>query len=64
VLRAVGPALDPGACLVMRSARGLRSLLYAVVEPHDVAEEAGCVPQLLVHPRGSVVNSVLVARRR
>jgi len=64
VLRAVGRAMDPGACLVLRSAHGLRSLLYAVVEPGDVAEAAGCVPQVLVHPLGDVVNSVLVACRR
>ena len=64
VLRAVGRALDPGAYLVVRSARGLRSLLYAVVEPEDVAQAAGCVPQVLVHPLSDVVNSVLVARRR
>lgn len=64
VLDAVGRALDPGAYLVVRSARGLRSLLYAVVEPRDVAQAAGCVPQVLVHPLGEVVNSVLVARRR
>jgi nicotianamine synthase len=64
VLRAVGRALDPGAYLVMRSAHGLRSLLYAVVEPGEVTEPAACVPQVLVHPLGDVVNSVLVARRR
>jgi nicotianamine synthase len=64
VLRAVGRAMDPGAYLVVRSAHGLRSLLYEVVEPGDVAEAAGCVPQVLVHPLGEVVNSVLVARRR
>jgi nicotianamine synthase len=64
VLRTVGRALDPGAYLVVRSAHGLRSLLYAVVELGDVAEAAGCVPQVLVHPLGDVVNSVLVARRR
>ena len=64
VLRAVGRALDPGAYLVVRSAQGLRSLLYAAVEPGDVAEAAGCVPQMLVHPLGEVINSVLVARRR
>jgi nicotianamine synthase len=63
VLRAVGHALDPGAYLVVRSAHGLRSLLYTVVEPGEVAEAAGCVPQVLVHPLGDVVNSVLVARR-
>jgi nicotianamine synthase len=64
VLRAVGRALDPGAYLVVRSAHGLRSLLYAVVEPGEVAHAAGCVPQVLVHPLSDVVNSVLVARRR
>jgi nicotianamine synthase len=50
--------------LVVRSAHGLRSLLYPVVELGDVAEAAACVPQVLVHPLGDVVNSVLVARRR
>jgi nicotianamine synthase len=64
VLHAVGRSLDPGAYLVLRGARGLRSLLYPVVEPGDVTEAAGCVPQVLVHPLGDVVNSVLVARRR
>jgi nicotianamine synthase len=64
VLRAVGRALAPGAYLVVRSAHGLRSLLYGVVEPRDVTEAAGCVPQVLVHPLGDVVNSVLIARRR
>jgi nicotianamine synthase len=64
VLRAVGRALNPGAYLVVRSARGLRSLLYAEVEPDDVVEAADCVPQVVMHPLGDVVNSVLVARRR
>jgi nicotianamine synthase len=64
VLRAVGRALDPGAYLVVRSAHGLRSLLYTVVTPGDVAEASGCGPEVLVHPLGDVVNSVLVARRR
>ncbi len=63
MLRAVGQALEPGAYLVVRSAHGLRSLLYAVVDPGDVADAADCVPQVLVHPLGEVVNSVLVARR-
>jgi nicotianamine synthase len=63
VLRAVGRALEPGAYLLVRSAHGLRSLLYAAVEPGDVSEAAGCVPRVLVHPLGDVVNSVLVARR-
>jgi nicotianamine synthase len=64
MLHAVGRALEPGSYLVLRTARGLRSLLYEVVEPGDVAEAAGCAPLVLVHPLGDVVNSVLVARRR
>ncbi|MBT8227662.1 MAG: nicotianamine synthase [Dactylosporangium sp.] len=63
VLRAVGAALKPGAHLVVRSAEGLRSLLYPVVDIRDV-RDAGFVPEALVHPLGEVVNSVLVARRR
>ena len=63
VLRTVGRTLDPGAYLVVRTAHGLRSLLYAAVEPGEVAEAARCVPQVLVHPLSDVVNSVLVARR-
>jgi len=63
VLSAVGGALDAGAYLVVRSTHGLRSLLYPVVDVSDVAELAGCLPQVLVHPLGDVVNSVLVARR-
>lgn len=64
VLGAVGAALDAGACLVVRSAHGLRSLLYPVVDLADVMDTAGCLPAVLVHPFGEVVNSVLVARRR
>ncbi|HEY6794089.1 MAG TPA: nicotianamine synthase family protein [Kineosporiaceae bacterium] len=64
VLGAVGGALDAGAYLVVRSTHGLRSLLYPVVAVSDVAEMAGCLPEVLVHPLGDVVNSVLVARRQ
>jgi nicotianamine synthase len=63
VLSAVGGALATGAYLVVRSTHGLRSLLYPVVDVGDVARMAGCLPQVLVHPLGDVVNSVLVARR-
>ncbi|HEY6795062.1 MAG TPA: nicotianamine synthase family protein [Kineosporiaceae bacterium] len=64
VLSAVGGALEAGAYLVVRSTHGLRSLLYPVVDVGDVARVAGCLPEVLVHPLGDVVNSVLVARRR
>ncbi|MGL5857040.1 MAG: nicotianamine synthase family protein [Angustibacter sp.] len=62
VLKTVARLLPPGARVVARSADGLRSLLYPVVDVADVTE-AGLVPELLVHPLGDVVNSVLVARR-
>lgn len=62
VLRTLADAVDPGAFAVVRSADGLRALLYPVVEVQDVTD-AGLAPQVLVHPLGDVVNSVLVARR-
>jgi len=55
--------LAPGVRVVMRSAEGLRTLLYPMTEVCDV-RDAGLQPELLVHPLGEVVNSVLVARRR
>jgi nicotianamine synthase len=63
VLRGLGTLMAPGSHLVVRSAAGLRSLLYPVVNPQDV-HEAQFTPEVLVHPLGEVVNSVLVARRR
>lgn len=63
VLRAIGAAVRPGAYVVIRSADGLRSLLYPVVDLRDV-RHAGLTPEVLVHPLGEVINSVLVARRR
>jgi nicotianamine synthase len=63
VLANLGRVLQPGARLVVRSADGLRSLLYPVVDVGDV-RDAGLEPEALVHPLGEVVNSVLVARRR
>ncbi|MFI7372817.1 nicotianamine synthase family protein [Actinoplanes sp. NPDC049668] len=63
VLRAVGAAVEPGAYVVIRTADGLRSLLYPVVDVRDVYD-AGLAPEVVVHPFGEVINSVLVARRR
>lgn len=62
-LRAIGTSVEPGTHVVIRSADGLRSLLYPVVDIRDV-REAGLVPEVLVHPLGEVINSVLVTRRR
>jgi nicotianamine synthase len=62
-LRAIGTSVEPGTYVVIRSAEGLRSLLYPVVDVRDV-QDAGLVPEVVVHPFGEVINSVLVARRR
>lgn len=62
-LRAITMSVEPGTHVVIRSANGLRSLLYPVVDIADV-HDAGLTPELLLHPLGEVINSVLVARRR
>ena len=62
VLATLARALRPGTRVVLRSADGLRSLLYPVVDVADVVA-AGLVPELVAHPMGTVVNSALVARR-
>ncbi|MCA2216935.1 nicotianamine synthase family protein [Jidongwangia harbinensis] len=61
-LRAVGTSIEAGTRVAVRSANGLRSLLYPVVSVRDV-RDAGLVPEVLLHPFGEVINSVLVARR-
>lgn len=62
VLAALARAVAPGVRVVLRSADGLRALLYPVVEVADVVA-SGFVPEVLAHPLGVVVNSALVARR-
>lgn len=51
----------PGARLLVRSAAGLRTVLYPPVTAEDLP---GLEVLLEVHPRTDVVNSVLVARAR
>ena len=52
-------ATGPGTTLLVRSAAGLRTLLYPEIVPADLP----ALDVLLeVHPRTDVVNSVLVAR--
>jgi nicotianamine synthase len=63
VFDAIGASVRPGTYVVIRSADGLRSLLYPTVDIRDV-HDAGLVPEAIVHPFGEVINSVLVARRR
>jgi nicotianamine synthase len=59
VIAHLGGAMSPGAVLVARSARGLRTLLYPEV---DLAALRGFDVLGVVHPTGEVINSVIVAR--
>lgn len=54
-------AVRPAARLLVRSAAGLRTVLYPAVGAEDLP---GLEVLLEVHPRTDVVNSVLVARAR
>jgi nicotianamine synthase len=49
------------ALLLVRSAHGLRSLIYP---PVDVEDLVGFVPQLVLRPYTTVMNSVLIAKPR
>ena len=60
VLQAVGQAMRPGALLLARSARGMRTLLYP---PVDLNAMPGFEVLEVVHPTDDVINSVVVARR-
>jgi hypothetical protein len=59
VIAHVADAMAPGALLLVRSARGLRTLLYPAVHPSALA---GLEVLGTVHPTGEVINSVIVAR--
>jgi nicotianamine synthase len=52
-------ALRPGALVLARSARGLRTLLYPEVE---LPPGGGLAPLDVVHPAPPVINSIVVAR--
>lgn len=60
ILRRVAGAMRPGAILLARSARGLRTLLYP---PVDLNAMEGFEVLEVVHPTDDVINSVVVARR-
>lgn len=62
VLRAVSAAVGAGTHVVIRSAAGLRTMLYPDVTVDDVID-GGLTPISLVHPMDEVVNSVWVTRR-
>ena len=59
VIARLAEAMAPGSILLVRSARGLRTLLYPAVGPGALA---GFDVLGTVHPTGEVINSVIVAR--
>ncbi|PWN88871.1 Nicotianamine synthase [Acaromyces ingoldii] len=65
VLRSVIAKMKPGARLMIRSADGMRQLLYPAVDEAALlcAAEGKLVLEATCHPRNHVVNSVVVARR-
>jgi nicotianamine synthase len=65
VIASVARRMRPGAVLLVRSAHGLRTLLYPPVGPADLAAAGAGRLRLLaeVHPLHEVVNSLVVAQR-
>lgn len=59
VIARLAEAMTPGSILLVRSAHGLRTLLYPAV---DLGALAGFDVLGTVHPTGEVINSVIVAR--
>lgn len=66
IIQSVAARMRTGALLVMRSAHGMRQVLYPVVEPAGAVERTlggtGVVPLVVVHPWNEVVNSVVVGK--
>ncbi|CBX91401.1 hypothetical protein IAQ61_010759 [Plenodomus lingam] len=62
ILESLVRKLRPGTVVVARSARGLRTVLYPVLELGDELEKAGFEILVEVHPWNKVVNSVIVLR--
>jgi len=60
ILGRMAEAMRPGALLLARSARGLRTLLYP---PVDLSSMPGFEVLEVLHPTDDVINSVVVARR-
>lgn len=59
ILRRMARGMAPGALLLARSARGLRTLLYPAIDLRNVT---GFDLLTVVHPVDDVINSALVAR--
>ncbi|ORY06895.1 Nicotianamine synthase [Clohesyomyces aquaticus] len=64
ILANVARALRPGTLVVVRSAWGLRGVLYPVLELSEEVFRIGFEVLVVVHPWTEVVNSVIVLRVR
>lgn len=64
VLRGLRNRLRAGTLVVCRSARGMRGVLYPVLELSDELQSVGFEILAEMHPWDSVVNSVVVLRVR
>ncbi|KAF2792841.1 Nicotianamine synthase [Melanomma pulvis-pyrius CBS 109.77] len=64
ILRDLAQQLVPGTLVVARSARGLRRVLYPVLELSDNLQRIGFEILAEVHPWTKVVNSVVVLKVR
>ncbi|KAF2124564.1 Nicotianamine synthase [Dothidotthia symphoricarpi CBS 119687] len=62
ILESLSKKLEPGTLVVARSARGLRSVLYPVLELSQDLQRIGFEVLAEVHPWTKVVNSVIVLR--
>jgi nicotianamine synthase len=64
ILRLLASQLQPGTLVLARSARGVRGVLYPVLELSDDLGRMGFEILAEVHPWTKVVNSVIVLRVR
>ncbi|KAF1846284.1 Nicotianamine synthase [Cucurbitaria berberidis CBS 394.84] len=62
ILSSLALKLQPGTLVVIRSAQGLRSVLYPVFELTDDIEKIGYEVLVESHPWTKVVNSIIVLR--
>ncbi|KAK1756800.1 putative nicotianamine synthase [Echria macrotheca] len=64
ILHSMARRMKPGGLIVIRSAHGLKTLLYQAVDITSKPLLRILEPCMEVHPYGQVVNSVIIARRK